>query len=84
MLALTDSQLALLCVGATHIPVHARRAMGSSQPAGRAARPAEMLRARHGMWTLAFGYGERPHANSRYEATREAAMAAFAKSRRRE
>ena len=36
------------------------------------------------MWTLAYGQHERPHADDGYEATREAAMAAFAKSWRRQ
>jgi len=35
------------------------------------------------MWTLAFGYHEDRTPNPRYEATREAAMAAFAKGWRR-
>jgi len=36
------------------------------------------------MWTLAFGHHEDRTPTHGYEATREAAMAAFAKSRRRE
>jgi hypothetical protein len=36
------------------------------------------------MWTLAFGHHEDRSPISAYEATREAAMAAFAKSWRRE
>ena len=36
------------------------------------------------MWTLIFGYHEDRTPTHGYEATREAAMAAFAKSRRRE
>jgi hypothetical protein len=36
------------------------------------------------MWTLAFGYHEDRTPTHGYEATREAAMAAFAKSWRRE
>jgi hypothetical protein len=36
------------------------------------------------MWTLAFGYHEDRTPTQGYEATREAAMAAFAKSWRRE
>ena len=36
------------------------------------------------MWTLAFGYHEDHTPTHGYEATREAAMAAFAKSWRRE
>ena len=36
------------------------------------------------MWTLALGYHEDPRPTHSYEPTREAAMAAFAKSWRRE
>jgi len=36
------------------------------------------------MWTLAFGHHEAPHADTRLAETREAALAAFANSWRRE
>ena len=58
-----------------------------STPPGRLARAASSLGAPVGqplLWTLAYGYHEDRTPTHGYGATREAAMAAFARSRRRE
>jgi hypothetical protein len=51
---------------------------------GRITRAAASLVDAPWLWTLAFGYHEDRTPTHGYEATREAAMAAFAKSWRRE
>ena len=68
-------------------------ASSSAHHEGRVARAASALGIGRGhgragrqpwLWTLAFGYHEDPRPTHSYEPTREATMAAFAKSWRRE